>query len=79
VDISWLIRKIEKKMATRSTIAIQYEDGTIESVYCHNDGYLSGVGETLLENYTTPEKVEEILALGDHSSLGKRNFFCDLC
>jgi hypothetical protein len=44
-------------MATRSRIAIQYENGPIESVYCHFDGYPQGVGATLLEHYTDKNKV----------------------
>jgi hypothetical protein len=57
-------------MATRSTIAIEREDGTIAQVYAHWDGYLSHNGKILLENYTTPEQVEALLAGGSISSLG---------
>ena len=38
-------------MSTHSNIGILGEDGKIEAVYCHNDGYLSGVGATLFFNY----------------------------
>jgi len=34
-------------MATRSRIAIENQDGTVTSIYCHFDGYLSGVGKLL--------------------------------
>ena len=35
-------------MATRSLIAVQNADGTFLSIYCHWDGYPSGVGKDLL-------------------------------
>ena len=57
-------------MATRSTIAIQREDGTVAQVYAHWDGYLEGNGALLVNHYNTVEKVEELLAHGDISSLG---------
>ena len=57
-------------MATRSTIAIENADGLVFQVYCHWDGYLSGVGKTLLDHYTTPEQVHELISHGDISSLG---------
>ena len=28
-------------MSTRSSIAIKNEDGSIDAIYCHNDGYLT--------------------------------------
>ena len=56
-------------MATRSLIAL--DNGSVyTSIYCHWDGYLSGVGRTLLENYTDINDVEELLELGDLSTLG---------
>ena len=57
-------------MGTRSTIAIQNEDGTVTGIYCHWDGYLSHNGRILQEFYTTEAQVRELLALGDLSSLG---------
>lgn len=59
-------------MATRSTIGIRNEKGEIKAVYCHNDGYPDWVGRVLVENYNTIEKIEELLTLGDLSSLGER-------
>jgi hypothetical protein len=56
-------------MATRSKIAIEDQDGTVRSIYCHWDGYPSHHGPILLENYTTQEKVESLIALGSISSL----------
>lgn len=58
-------------MGTRSTIAIQNEDGTVTGIYCHWDGYTSHNGRILQENYTDEAKVRELIALGDISSLGK--------
>lgn len=57
-------------MATRSIIGIENEDGTITSVYCHYDGYVDGVGRTLLVKWCSRESAEALLALGDLSSLG---------
>jgi hypothetical protein len=56
-------------MSTRSRIAIEKQDGTVTSIYCHFDGYISGNGETLQTNYSNREKVEQLIALGDISSL----------
>jgi hypothetical protein len=56
-------------MSTRSLIAGIQPDKTIKSIYCHFDGYLDGVGKKLYENYMDPVKVNELLALGDMSSL----------
>ena len=58
-------------MATRSTIALEYADGTVDCIYCHWDGYLKGVGATLLKHYMDPFKVRELMDLGDISSLGE--------
>lgn len=56
-------------MATRSTIARKVDD-SIQSIYVHFDGYPEGVGATLQESYTTPEKIDALMALGDLSVLG---------
>jgi hypothetical protein len=60
-------------MATRSRIAIETTDSfgnkVIKSIYCHFDGYPSGVGKTLMENYQDREKVEALISLGDISFL----------
>jgi hypothetical protein len=57
-------------MATRSRIAIENQDGKVKSIYCHWDGYLSGVGKTLFNHYDK-EKLEKLIELGDISSLGE--------
>ena len=58
-------------MGTRSTIAIQNEDGSVTGIYCHWDGYLSHNGRILQENYADEAAVRELLALGDLSCLGE--------
>lgn len=57
-------------MATRSTIALEFADGTVGQVYAHWDGYLAHNGKILLENYTDPYKLRDLIDLGDISSLG---------
>jgi hypothetical protein len=56
-------------MATRSTIALEFADGTVQQVYCHWDGYLSNNGAILQEHYSDPFKLRELIDLGDISSL----------
>jgi len=57
-------------MATRSTIALEYADGTVGQVYCHWDGYLEHNGAILFKHYVDPFKTRELLDQGDISSLG---------
>jgi hypothetical protein len=57
-------------MATRSTIALEYADGTVDQVYCHWDGYLDNNGVILFNNYKDPFKLQRLMDLGDLSSLG---------
>ena len=58
-------------MSTRCRIAIKNQDGSYDSIYCHNDGYPEGVGLTLANYYKDEKKVRDLLALGDISSLGQ--------
>ena len=58
-------------MGTRSTIALEYADGTVEQVYCHWDGYLDHNGAILAEHYSDPFKLRDLIDMGDMSSLGK--------
>ena len=68
-------------MATRSFIGKLLPDGKIAGVYCHFDGYPGGVGSILRESYLEPAKVDDLLALGDLSSLapevGEKHSFED--
>lgn len=57
-------------MATRSTIALEFADGTIQQIYCHWDGYLDNNGRILQEHYKDPFKVRELIDHGSISSLG---------
>lgn len=58
-------------MGTRSSIAILNNDGTVDAVYCHWDGYLSHNGKILFEHYSTANKVRSLLSFGHLSSLGE--------
>ena len=56
-------------MATRSTIALEFADGSVSQVYCHWDGYLDNNGELLNKYYMDPFVVRDLIDLGDFSSL----------
>ena len=56
-------------MATRSTISLEFADGTIGQVYCHWDGYLAHNGKMLQEYYTNPFILRDLIDLGSLSSL----------
>lgn len=59
-------------MSTRSYIGKQNKDGSIKYVYCHHDGYIyGGVGEILFLFYRDEKKIDQLLELGDLSSVGK--------
>lgn len=55
-------------MSTNAIIARESESG-IDLIYLHHDGDLAG--EILCEHYSEPAKVDQLIALGDLSSLGK--------
>ena len=56
-------------MSTHAQIGIENDDGTIESIYCHFDGYQEGVGNTLAQHYSDEDKIRSLMALGDISYL----------
>ena len=56
-------------MGTRSTIALEFADGTVEQVYCHWDGYLAHNGRILQSHYMDPFEVKALVSLGGFSSL----------
>jgi len=57
-------------MGTRSMIAIQNPyNKTVRAVYCHWDGYLEHNGAILQKHYAASPKVNNLIALGDISSL----------
>lgn len=57
-------------MATRSRIAVEKKDGSVQSIYCHFDGYPSHNGEILLNHYDY-ERALKLIKLGDISILGR--------
>jgi len=56
-------------MATRSTIALEFADGSVSQIYCHWDGYLDNNGKILTEHYMDPFKVQKLINSGSISSL----------
>jgi hypothetical protein len=56
-------------MGTRSTIALEFADKSVEQVYCHWDGYLEHNGQLLLKHYSNPFILRDLIDLGDISSL----------
>jgi len=59
-------------MSTRSAIIEHITDSgypCYRGVYCHNDGYILGVGSVLYEHYQNVEKIHQLIDLGDLSSL----------
>lgn len=59
-------------MGTRSMIA--YEDnetGKVIATYCQYDGYLEGVGATLIQHYETPALALAVASGGYYSSLSE--------
>lgn len=58
-------------MATRSTIALEFNDGSVQQIYCHWDGYIDHNGRILSEHYSNPDKLGELMLLGDLSTLGE--------
>lgn len=48
-------------MGTRTAIFQQQTDGTFIGIYCHLDGYIEGVGQTLHEHYQDRNKIWELI------------------
>jgi hypothetical protein len=59
-------------MGTRSNIGIVNEDDSITAIYCHWDGFLSYNGKMLLQHYTSVDIVNQLMNLGDLSSLNEK-------
>lgn len=57
-------------MSTRSRVGVLLPNGSVKSIYIHHDGYPEGVGDILVNHYTTLDKINKLLDLGDLSSLG---------
>ena len=56
-------------MATRSRIGLRLAEDAILSVYHHWDGYPEWLGVHLRQNYTTNDKIAELLDGGDISCI----------
>ena len=56
-------------MSTRGHIAIK-ENGKYKFIYNHHDSYIDGLGITLYKYYKDVNKVKELIALGNTSSIG---------
>jgi hypothetical protein len=63
-------------MATRSLIGINLNNGITKIIYCHWDGYPEHNGQLLVNNYTSPSAVLDLLGLGDLSSLNATPTSC---
>ena len=64
---NYFYKKINEDILTESTksmIGIEHSNGSIEAFYCHNDGYLGGVGKNLKSYYKDDKKVKELFKLG---------------
>jgi hypothetical protein len=68
-------------MATRSKIAIKNSDGTVESIYCHWDGYPEHNGAILVGNWINEKDIRQLIEMGDLSKLnltiGEKHDFDD--
>ena len=58
-------------MSTHCSIRIRRTDGSMTGIYCQYDGYIEAAGVVLRLCYNTAEKVEELLKLGDLSTIGE--------
>ena len=70
-------------MGTRSMIAIENPHSkAVKSIYCHWDGYLEHNGSILNTHYSNSPKVNNLIALGDLSSLrptiGEKHLFSSI-
>ena len=59
-------------MGTSSTIALLKKDGTVDSVFCHWDGYLHHNGLYLYKYYSEINKIKDMLDLGGIISLREK-------
>ena len=56
-------------MSTHSIIAYKTPEGKYRGIYCQFDGYPSHNGKILKEHYTDPDKIKQLIDLGNLSSL----------
>lgn len=50
---------------TKSAIAYRDQTGKITAIMCAYDGWLQGVGRTLLDEYSDPEKLLKLFSIGN--------------
>ena len=60
-------------MSTRSIIGIINDDNSVNSVYCHYDGYPMYTGYFLKRFFDTTEKVNNLISGGDISQLASKS------
>ena len=60
-------------MSTRSRIGILNQDGSIESVYHHSDGYPCWLGVVLKRHFSNSLKVRDLMEGGDISCIRSNN------
>ncbi len=58
-------------MGTNSHIAIERENGAVESIRCQYDGYPAYNGALLLQHYNTPDRVNALIGLGNITYLAE--------
>lgn len=58
-------------MTTHCRIGIVNLDTSVDSIYCHMDGYPSHNGRILAENYASELQIHKLLELGGLLTLGK--------
>jgi hypothetical protein len=56
-------------MGTPSMIGVVNEDGSVTATYCHYDGYLEGVGRTLVNHYNSAIEAISVSLVGYFSAL----------
>lgn len=59
-------------MSTKSSIAIQLKDGSIRSIICEWDGYISYNGKILYNNYNKYKIVKELIMNGNLLKLSSK-------
>jgi len=61
-------------MGTRSAIGYKTPEGKVRAKYSHYDGYVAGVGHTLVNSYQEARKIAQMVELGDQSFLAEEIF-----
>lgn len=59
-------------MSTHCLIFRKNDDKSYDCIYCHADGYYEHTGYILNKYYNTKKKVDDLIALGDLSSIDRK-------